>query len=74
MAGVSMTLQRTNLAGITSAELLKRIRTGDQFFVATSAPNITRMLINGLKKRYQVNVRTSQAEGGIWITPITSDN
>jgi hypothetical protein len=64
-----MTLQRTNLAGATSAELLAKLRKGKPFFVQTSAPNITRVLINGLKQKYQLSVTTTQQPGGLLITP-----
>jgi hypothetical protein len=65
-----MTLQRTNLAGITSADLLDKIRTGKPFFVRTRSANVTRQMISVLKKRHKFEVTTKQAPKGIWITPI----
>jgi hypothetical protein len=64
-----MTLQRTNLAGITSAELLEKIRAGNEFFVRTSFVHVTRQLLSELKKRYKLDVTTTQAPGGLWIKP-----
>jgi hypothetical protein len=68
-----MTLQRVNLAGITSAELLERIERGEQFFVQTAFANVTRVLLSGLKKKYSLKVRTTQQPGGLWIIPINKD-
>jgi hypothetical protein len=64
-----MTLQRPNLAGITSAELLSKIEKGESFFVRTKSPNITRQMISYLKKSYKFEVETTQAEGGLWVKP-----
>jgi hypothetical protein len=64
-----MILQRTNLAGITSSEMLEKIRKGDPFFVRTGSANVTRQLISVLKQKYRLEVTTKQAPGGLWITP-----
>jgi hypothetical protein len=69
-----MTLQRVNLAGATSSQLLTKILEGKPFFISTAAPNITRMLINGLKHAHGITCTTTQAEGGLWVTPLKSSN
>jgi hypothetical protein len=67
--GDMMTLQRPNLAGITTSELLEKIKKGEPFFVQTSSANVTRQMLSVLKKRHQFEVTTTQAPGGLWITP-----
>jgi hypothetical protein len=64
-----MTRARTNLAGITSAELLLKLLAGEPFFVATQWPAITRVLITQLKTQHNLQVETEQAPGGIWVKP-----
>jgi hypothetical protein len=68
-----MTLQRVNLAGITSAELLERIERGEPFFVPTLFANITRQLISTLKQKHKINVTTTQQPGGLLVTPERND-
>ena len=68
-----MTFERHNLAGISTSELLDKVRQGEPFFVQTAFANVTRVLLSGLKKKYSLNVRTTQQPGGLWIIPINKD-
>jgi hypothetical protein len=68
-----MTRARTNLAGITSAELLSKLLAGESFFVETQWPAITRVLITQLKTQHNLEVETTQAVGGLWIKPTKSE-
>jgi hypothetical protein len=69
MGAMVMTFERKNLAGITTSELLEKVRKGDPFFVRTRSANVTRQLLTGLKKRYNLDVTTTQKPGGLWIIP-----
>lgn len=67
-----MTFTRKNLAGVTTAELLEKINKGEPFFVRTRSQNVTRQLLSGLKKKYNLNVTTRQDKGGLWIIPASN--
>ena len=53
---------KKNLAGITTSDLLEKIKAGEPFFVPTSSPNVTRVLLSLLKKRYQLDVTTTPSQ------------
>jgi hypothetical protein len=60
-----MTFARKNLSGITTNELLEKINKGKPFFIRTRSANVTRVLLAGLKKKYQLEVTTRQDKGGM---------